>query len=243
VHRNQPGAEAEILRALDAHALHWDGPVTRQSEHLERYEAALSDLDRLGLLFYCSCSRRSLQAFDVYPGTCRGHRRYRSDCAIRVLVGNAEVSFTDLIQGPQQARLASSVGDFIVRRRDGLIAYQLATAVDDGATAITRVVRGSDLLDNTPRQLFLMQELGLAVPAYAHVPTLTHPDGAKLSKQTGAAPLDSSRASSNLLRVLGILGIAPAAADAKGLSPEALLESALARFELGRLPAADVVLR
>lgn len=203
--RNQAGADTLILKSLEAHALHWDGEVSFQSLRQNRY---LSALDRLAEhVFYCRCSRRQLRGIAVYPGTCRQQRKPRSDSAIRVEVPDRNIEFTDLIMGSQCENLAASVGDFIIRRRDGLIAYQLATAVDDGDPSITHVVRGRDLLDNTVRQIFLMQLLELKPPSYAHVPLLTYPGGEKLSKQHGAAAVDDSQAVQNLITIFAALGM------------------------------------
>ncbi|MCZ6710546.1 MAG: tRNA glutamyl-Q(34) synthetase GluQRS [Gammaproteobacteria bacterium] len=207
--RSQPGADDAIKIALDAHHLHWDGAVIYQSERIEHYQRALQTLAQLGLVFYCRCSRRQLKQDSVYPGTCRTQTRSIADAAKRIKVNQALIEFEDLVQGPQHNVLANSIGDFVVRRRDGLIAYQLATAVDDGDTTIDSVVRGSDLLDNTPRQIYLMQLLGLTPPSYAHIPTLTHPDGSKLSKQTSATPINVREASDNLVRIFGWLGLCP----------------------------------
>jgi glutamyl-Q tRNA(Asp) synthetase len=249
--RNQPGAEHEILRALERHGLHWDGAVVRQSERLDRYRAALARLDARRLLFYCVCSRKDLEGHALYPGTCREHRRARPSAAARVRVGDALIEFDDLILGPQRDRLAATTGDFIVQRRDGLVAYQLATAVDDGDPAITRVIRGRDLLENTARQIFLMQHLGLEVPAYGHIPLIVNAAGQKLSKQTGAHPLDLARPASNLALVLDVLGV-PAevtGAGSRGRSGtasssqaacEALLAAALPGWSLDRIGRTDV---
>jgi glutamyl-Q tRNA(Asp) synthetase len=209
VPRTVTGAADAIKATLDAHGLHWDGPTILQSVHGEVYEQALQALTRLELTYYCRCSRRKLKGHRAYPGTCRAQRAPCADSAIRVLVGDAVVEFDDLIQGPQRDELANTVGDFVVRRRDGLIAYQLATAVDDGADGIDSVVRGNDLLDNSARQIYLMRLLGLTPPSYAHIPMLTHPDGSKLSKQTFATPVDTNTVSANLARVLDWLGQSP----------------------------------
>ena len=211
--RNETGAEAGILRNLEGHGLYWDGPIVRQSERLAVYEASLEQLIARGRTFYCRCSRRDLAETPVYPGTCRGRTSARPDSAIRVRVAASPVSFTDLIVGRQNESLAVTLGDFIIRRRDGIYAYQLATAVDDGAREITHVVRGSDLLGNTARQIYLMQLLGLSVPEYAHVPTLVGADGQKLSKRSHTPAVQTGAASANLCAVLGYLGLeTPAAA-------------------------------
>jgi glutamyl-Q tRNA(Asp) synthetase len=238
VHRNQPGAEAEILHALEAHDLIWDGPVQRQSERLPVYENALQQLTDQS--FYCNCSRRLLAGQSIYPGTCRDHRQPRSDCAVRIRVNEQPISFDDGVMGPQTVRLSDTLGDFIIRRRDGLIAYQLATAVDDGDDDISHVVRGRDLLDNTARQIFLIDALGLSVPAYAHVPTLIHANGQKLSKQHGAQPIESRHASKNISTVLAALGflVTPEMREATCSS---LLDWATAQWRLEKIPRRDIV--
>lgn len=235
VHRNVAGAEDAIMGALDAHGLHWDGPVIRQSERLERYESALQSLVEQDAIFYCQCSRRLLKGQTVYPGTCRARTHIAADCAIRVKVRDTVIGFEDGIQGHQRDALAVLVGDFVVRRRDGLIAYQLATAVDDGSSLIDSVVRGADLLDNTSRQLYLMQLLGLTAPAYAHVPMLTHPDGSKLSKQTFADPVDNLAASDNLARTFAWLGLA-LPADASRWSCTQLVAWGVDHWRLAGVP-------
>ncbi|MEM8768500.1 MAG: glutamate--tRNA ligase family protein, partial [Pseudomonadota bacterium] len=228
--------------SLEAHGLHWDGPVQRQSEKIPAYEAALERLSDDRRLFYCNCSRKALRDLQVYPGTCRAYTRPRADCAIRVRVDEAEIAFTDLIVGPQRERLAESLGDFIIRRRDGLIAYQLATAVDDGDPSITRVIRGGDLLDNTARQIFLMEALKLSVPQYGHLATLVYPDGAKLSKQSHAPALDDGRATANLTDTLQRLGMNPPD-SLTGAKPAELLGWAQENFRLEAVSAADVIYR
>jgi glutamyl-Q tRNA(Asp) synthetase len=205
--RNVSGAEPSILASLEAHGLKWDGPVIRQSERLDRYTTALDQLTRAGQTFYCTCSRAQLRGTPVYPGTCRGVTGSVEDAAIRLRVSDETLSYTDLIAGPVSENLALSCGDFIIRRRDGLIAYQLATAVDDGDGTITHVIRGGDLLDNTIRQRHLMTLLGLTPPRYAHLPVLIQPDGKKLSKQTHAPALDDERPGDNLRYAFDCLGL------------------------------------
>lgn len=236
--RNEPGAERQILAALERHGLHWDGPVIRQSERIERYHEALAALAAQDRLFYCRCSRRTLRGHRIYPGTCRAQRAPRAGCSVRVRVDAAVVEFTDLLRGPQHQRLAQTCGDFVVRRRDGFVAYQLATAVDDGSDEITRVIRGRDLLDVTGPQVFLMRCLGLAVPDYGHLPLLLSDVGRKLSKQNLAAPLDLNAPGANLTRVLVALGLDPGE-DAPGRDCAALLEEATHTFRLDGIPASD----
>ena len=233
--RAMPGAEDAIMQGLEAHGLLWDGGVDYQSRHADAYADALARLADLDVVFYCDCSRRQLQHFASYPGTCRARRAPRVDSAIRVNVANQRIAFNDAVQGPQTCELEDSVGDFIIRRRDGLIAYQLATAVDDGAAEIDQVVRGADLLDNTPRQLYLMELLELTPPSYAHVPVVTHEDGAKLSKQTGAAEIRAATAPHNLVTSLKLLGLTPPA-EALRWRCEDILAWAQSRWSLQQVP-------
>jgi glutamyl-Q tRNA(Asp) synthetase len=250
--RNQPGAESAILHALERHGLHWDGPIVRQSERVERYLAALTQLGDQGLVFYCSCSRKRLAGHPVYPGTCRRHRQLRGNAAVRVRVDDAVIDFEDQVQGSQHDKLALTTGDFVVRRRDGVIAYQLATAVDDGDPSIVRVIRGRDLLENTSRQIFLMRCLGLEVPRYGHIPLMVNAAGQKLSKQTGARALDLDRPVDNLIRVLRALGgtadvsASGASAGPRTPSPQqaecvSLLAAAWPGWSLERITRNDVL--
>lgn len=208
-YRSVRGAAGQILRTLEAHGLWWDGSVHYQSDNLPQYHAALEELAQSGEVFYCNCSRRSLAARGAYPGKCRGNLQPLEDAAVRIRVDAAVVEFADLLQGRQIEHLAETVGDFIIHRRDGLIAYQLATAIDDGDPRISHVVRGCDLLGNTARQLHIMQQLNLSAPVYAHIPTLNGPDGRKLSKQNHAPAVSDDKALENLLDVFGYLGLHP----------------------------------
>lgn len=234
--RNVPGAADDIIRTLAAHALHWDGTIVWQSQRLAHYEAALHTLNTTGRTFYCHCSRRQLRGITVYPGTCRNLRDPEPETALRVKVADTTLQFIDRIQGRQQNSLCETVGDFIVKRRDGLIAYQLATAVDDGSVETTQVVRGSDLLDNTPRQLYLMELLSLEPPSYAHIPTLVSANGQKLSKQYHAAPVDSALAGENLYQILCLLGQNPPA-ESGFWSCEALLNWGIGNWSIDAIPA------
>ncbi len=201
--RSRPGAEALILATLEHYGFEWDGAVSRQSERTAQYEAALSRLRAAGLAYACTCTRRELDAAPIgvsgeriYPGTCRNalpaKNSDRGRHAWRVRVGNAELASTDRLQAVQRQDLARDVGDFIVKRADGLFAYQLAVVVDDAEQGITDVVRGADLLSSTPRQVLLQQLLALPTPAYLHVPVAINTAGEKLSKQTRAPPLPAA---------------------------------------------------
>ena len=198
--RAVPGAEREILATLGRYGFAADGPVVRQSERRAHYARALDALDARGLVYPCACSRRELESAPlssagerVYPGTCRNgipaDRASRPQRSIRLRVDEAVVEFVDRLQGAQRQDLAREVGDFVVRRADGLAAYQLAVVVDDAAQRVTHVVRGADLLASTPRQIHLQRVLGVATPSYLHVPIAVDAAGEKLSKQTRAPAL------------------------------------------------------
>jgi len=201
--RARPGAERAILSALERYGFAWDGPVIRQSERIALYMSALERLQAQGDLYACACTRRELETAPigaggerVYPGTCRdgipAERRQRSARAWRLRVGSVQVDWRDRLQGPQTQDLARDVGDFVVRRADGLFAYQLAVVVDDAAQGITDIVRGADLMASTARQILLQRELGVAMPSYLHVPIAIGGTGEKLSKQTHARPLPAT---------------------------------------------------
>ena len=201
--RNRPGADAAILRTLERFGFAWDGPVLRQSARADLYHDALRSLQRQGEVYPCDCTRRELEAAvlgpggeRIYPGTCRqgipaalAGRTARAQRLALVGDAGACIEFRDRLQGRQRQDLRAEVGDFVLRRADGLFAYQLAVVVDDAAQGVTHVVRGADLLSSTARQIYLQRRLHVATPAYLHVPVAVNADGAKLSKQTLAAPL------------------------------------------------------
>lgn len=205
--RNLPGASEHILRTLEAYGLHWDGEVIRQSDRLARYQQTIDDWLAMGLAYYCDCPRREIIAHDgVYPGSCRTRQLPAAPShAVRVQVEKTPLQFEDRLQGPISQNLNGACGDFIIRRRDGIIAYQLAVVIDDIDQGVTDVVRGADLLDSTPRQLWLYQLLQHPPPRYLHVPLIMRHDGEKLSKRLGSAPLEADQAIATLYRALGIL--------------------------------------
>ncbi len=243
-----PGAGDAIQRSLQAHGLLWDGDVLYQSRRGEAYRAALERLRAAGLTYPCACTRRELAAIaragvdgPVYPGTCRaGIAPGRPARALRLRVPDADIGFVDAVQGHCRHNLAQAVGDFVLQRADGLIAYQLATVIDDAFQAVTQVVRGVDLLASTPRQIYLQQCLGLPQPDYAHLPLLVDGHGMKLGKQTGAGPLDDRRASDNLRQVLAALALPPPF-DLLGAPPVELLRWATARWDPARLVGQTVI--
>lgn len=235
--RNQPGAIDTILEQLRALHLHPDSPVVRQSARLRAYQQALLDLQARGLCFPCACSRADL-AEGIYPGTCRerlppGKQQARS---IRLRATSETIGFDDGLQPRFTQNIARDVGDFVIRRADNIIAYHLAVVVDDAWQQVTEVVRGADLLDSTPRQIFLQRQLRLPTPAYVHLPLAIGPDGAKLSKQNGARPLDTSNPGSELWRALTFLGQSPPA-SLRDSSPEAVLAWAIAHWTLQKVSA------
>lgn len=236
--RAQSGATEAILNALAAHELRWDGQVVMQSEHRSKYDAALESLYQTHQAFACSCSRTTLRSTaKVYPGTCRKKGLCRDgDVSLRLRVDEtAVVHFDDLKHGRQIFDRPRLGGDFVIRRRDRHIAYQLACAVDDGGLGISDVVRGADLLESTGRQIHVMHCLNLAPPRYLHIPVLTDAQGAKLSKQNLAPPLDCTQAHANLIRSLAYLG-QPIPPDNKHKDCGRILAWACAHWSRERIP-------
>ena len=187
--RTAAGAVAAILRELERLGLEWDATPEYQSEHPRRYLEALETLSARGLSYPCACSRKDLLGCRVYPGTCRqGLAPGRSAHSRRLRVGQARISFQDQIQGRCESNLALDTGDFVIHRGDGIVAYHLATVLDDAAAGVSQVVRGADLLASTARQIYLHKCLDLPIPEYAHLPVALNAAGQKLSKQTHAAP-------------------------------------------------------
>ena len=243
--REVPGAADLILRTLESYGFKWDGKVLFQSTRVEAYQAALDDLRKRSIAYPCVCSRK--QQAEVresmnlpsgfYPGTCRS----RMNCevveqqSVRMLVDEREISFIDKLQGRQQQNLRQDVGDFVLFRADGQFAYQLAVVVDDAAQGITEVVRGSDLLDSTPRQVYLQQVLGVVTPDYLHLPVVVNDAGEKLSKQTYAKPLPLDQPLVALWHASDFLGQKPPAdlADA-GLSE--FWQWAMSNWQLDKVP-------
>lgn len=228
--RVRPGAEERQLADLAALGLDWDGPVVRQSERGELYAEAIARLEGAGHLYECFCTRAEIRAAasaphgplpeGAYPGTClrltaaeRAERRASGrDPALRVRAAAARVAFEDRVLG----RVEAVVDDFVVRRNDGAVAYNLAVVVDDAAQGVGEVVRGDDLAETTPRQLFLARLLGLEEPAHAHVPLVLGPDGARLAKRHGAVTLRELAAADALRWMERSLGL-PEAGDPREL--------------------------
>ena len=234
--RSDPAHADAILATLEAAGLTWDGPVWYQSTRTEAYAAAVADLARRGFVYPCTCTRRELAAADgpdgepVYPGHCRagvGHPGRPEGLRFRVPPG--EVPVVDRLQGPFSQDVQAAAGDFLLRRRDGDYAYQLAVVVDDAAQRMTDVVRGADLWPQTPRQVMLQRNLDLPGLRYLHLPVVVEPDGAKLSKSRRSLPVAGAGGTA-LTWVLGSLGLAPPA-GLHGAPPAELLQWAVQHWE------------
>ncbi len=213
------GAADAIRRTLERLGFAWDGAVVFQSGRLQRYRAAFERLRLAEQVYACACTRREVadSAIDMdgaprYPGTCRmGVPAGRTARAWRLRADPGLVCFDDILQGRICQELAEEVGDFVVLRADGRFAYQLAVVVDDAEQGITHVVRGADLIDSTPRQIYLQRRLGLATPSYLHLPAAVNANGEKLSKQTRARAIDGVRPQTLLHAALAFLGQQPPA--------------------------------
>ncbi len=212
-----PGAAERIVEALARCGLESDEPIVFQSARRELYVAAFARLQAAGLIYGCACSRSDVDEVieaqanwpaGVYPRTCaKGAAPEKPIRAYRVRVPDEESRFVDRAAGPYTQHLTSDVGDFVVRRGDGLWAYQLAVVIDDAEQKITDIVRGADLLDNTPRQIYLQRALGFSAPRYLHVPLVLNTAGEKLSKQTGATAVDAEHPLTELNRAALHLGM------------------------------------
>lgn len=208
--REQPGADKLILTALEAYGFEWDGPATYQSTFTPHHERVVQELLESGQAYRCSCSRRDLADAPrgplgaIYPGTCR-QGCVSADAAIRIRTDDEPIEFEDPLQGTHSQRLESESGDFVIKRRDGLIAYHLAVVVDDFDQGISEIVRGIDLLDSTPRHIWIQQVLNLPTPNYMHIPVAVNDDGQKLSKLTGAQGVDLITPGRTLFGVLEAL--------------------------------------
>jgi glutamyl-Q tRNA(Asp) synthetase len=247
--RSRPGAADDILRTLARCGFRWDGQVVVQSQRTALYEAALARLVAMRLAYPCACTRRELESAPmgaggerVYPGTCRSEvppaLAARTQRAWRVRVGEATVAFDDRLQRRCSQALATEVGDFVVKRADGLHAYQLAVVVDDAEQGMTDVVRGADLCPSTPRQIHLQRLLGLPTPAYLHVPVAVDASGEKLSKQTRAAALPGNTLPA-LVAAWRFLDQPAGAAPPRNIDD--FWHHALAAWDAARLPPAAML--
>lgn len=247
--REMPGASEAIVEALARFGFEWDGPVIYQSRSADAHLAALEQLDHDGLTYACGCSRRDLAdeaegpLGTIYPGTCRDGTD-ADEVAIRVRVADEDIVFEDGLQGRRRLDLVAESGDFVVRRKDGLIAYHLAVVVDDHLQGVTHIVRGMDLIDSTPRQIWLQRCLGYETPEYLHIPVAVHDNGDKLSKLTGARAVGERAIGATLYAALRALRQAPP--DSLGdASPADIWDWAIRHWNreplrgLGQIPVQD----
>jgi glutamyl-Q tRNA(Asp) synthetase len=245
--REQPGASEEIIKSLECYGFEWDGDVIFQSESREAHEAALAALIDHNLAYRCQCSRRDLADAPrgalgvIYPGTCRNGCD-ADDTAIRLLTNDSEIAFDDLLQGRIAQHLESESGDFVIRRRDRLIAYHLAVVVDDEIQGVTEIVRGIDLFDSTPRQIWLQQLLGYRTPSYAHIPVITHADGDKLSKLTDAPGISLHDVEKTLVEALLALQQQPPAELAQSKCEE-VWSWAIENWQLGKNSGHEAIVK
>lgn len=233
--RTVPGAADSILRSLERHQLEWDHCVVFQGERGPIYQQRLEQLIESGVVFGCQCTRSLLRGSSIYPGECRERRLPLQGHSIRLRTAGETILVDDLWQGRHSWQMERDVGDFVIRRADGLFAYQLAVVVDDFLQGITHVIRGSDLLESTPRQIVLQQRLGYPTPQYGHLPVATGEDGEKLSKQNLATPLDERNPADNILMALRFLGQNPPP-ELAGEPPESIWAWALAGWEGREVP-------
>ncbi len=237
------GAADAILRTLECLGFAWDGEVVYQSRRKSHYRAAFERLRLDASVFACACTRREVADSTLgadgaprYPGTCRnGLPPGREARAWRLKVEPGQVCFDDALQGRICQDLAAEVGDFVVLRADGYFAYQLAVVVDDAEQGVTHVVRGADLLDSTPRQICVQQQLGLVQPIYLHLPAAVNAAGEKLSKQTRAKPIDATRPQAALVAALEFLGQQPPA-DLSDVDLDVLWRWAIMHWNRSKLP-------
>lgn len=211
--REEPRAKDKILKTLEAYHLFWDESVVYQSANLDLYQEALNQLDNQNLIFQCACTRNYLKPYQIYPGFCQNKNLSPNNTATRLKVSSRTIKVHDLVQADKQWHLTQDIGDFIIKRKDGFFAYQIAVVVDDDNLGVTEVVRGVDLINETPKQIYLQQCLNLRTPTYGHVPLVRHTDGDKLSKQTHAPELrlDQKSIGQSVFKMLVFLGQNPPA--------------------------------
>lgn len=240
--REMQGAADDILHTLHAFGFEWDGEVVYQSQRNALYQQAFQQLLDKKLLYPCSCSRKEIADSAthgieglVYAGTCRaGMLQHKTQHAWRVSVTDEILSFDDAIQGQQSQQLSRDIGDFVLKRADGLFAYQLAVVVDDADQQITHIVRGADLLNSTPRQIYLQQLLEFAQPHYAHIPLAVNSNGEKLSKQNLALPINKEHAPQLIFEALLFLGQNPPPTLKQNSLPE-IWQWAIQNWQLSKI--------
>jgi glutamyl-Q tRNA(Asp) synthetase len=235
--REEPGAARQILHSLQRHGLHWDEEVLWQSRRGAAYSGALRQLAAGNHLFLCACTRQMLGANGCCCRDCqRRQAGIKGPFATRIIVpGDCRIRFLDRVQGRLEVALGEELANFIVKRKDGLDAYQLAVVVDDAWQGVNQVVRGSDLLDSTPRQIFLQSLLGYSTPCYSHLPVITDDSGQKYSKQNHAPPLDDNLAPDNLRAALRFLHQSEPPTDLVEVNQ--ILDHAIGEWSMRKIPA------
>ena len=246
--RTVKGADQRIIQTLDQFGFEWQGKIIYQSHCKADYQDALHQLTEKKLIYACDCSRQKIRQHArqsaygyIYPGYCRDKNHQAEEYALRLRTDDKPIIFNDAILGHQQQNIEQDVGDFIVRRRDTLFAYQLAIVVDDEKQGISDIIRGADLLDSTARQIYLQQQLSYTTPSYAHLPLAMHPQGGKLSKLTAAPAINSQQASRELFKALSFLGQQPP--EASQHSPlDELWSWAINNWSLQKIPAQKAII-
>ena len=230
--RIYPGSEEHILRCIDAFQFEADDAIIFQKDRLHIYDAVINQLHQNRLVYACQCTRKMLGSNHIYAGTCRDLNLPFEHHAIRVKVSDREICFTDPLQGRHCSNLQQDLGDFVLKRRDGIINYQLAVVVDDYLQGMTHVVRGADLLDNTERQIWLGSILGYPKLEYMHLPLAMNDQGQKLSKQNMAQALDLNRAPELLQQAIRALHQPEVDLD----TPAHMLKQAIAQWDIQHIP-------
>lgn len=230
--RIYPNSEEHILACIDAFAFEYDGEILFQKDRLDIYEQVLQQLQQQNAIYACQCTRKQLAGNFVYANTCRDLGLSFVNNAIRLKVSEQEICFDDVLQGRFCSNLMTDLGDFVLKRRDGIISYQLAVVVDDYLQGITHIVRGADLLDNTARQIWLAQVLGYPQLSYCHLPLAMNENGQKLSKQNLAQALDIRQAPQLLQQALVALHQPKVELD----KPEFMLKQAIAQWDIQAIP-------
>ena len=235
--REPPGTADFILNQLLELGLEWDGPVLYQSTRLDEYQRVMDQLQERELCFFCDCTRPRIRSLgSVYDGHCQERGlKSSSETAVRLKVDNSAISFTDAVQGIYSQNLINEVGDFVIQRKDGLFAYQLAVVVDDAYQGITHIVRGYDLLDSTPRQIHIQRLMGYSTPNYAHIPIIVNEQGQKLSKQHFAESIDTANAAAQIFSALQFLNQNPPQ-TLKRDSCKSILEWAISSWDIQAVP-------
>ncbi len=230
--RIYPNSIQHILTCIDAFEFEYDGDIIFQQQRLDLYQQVLEQLAQQQLVYACQCTRKMLGSNHIYAGTCRDLHLDLAQQAIRLKVSDQLICFEDLLQGRHCSNLQQQLGDFVLKRRDGIYNYQLAVVVDDYLQGMTHVVRGADLLDNTERQIYLGQVLGYPTLQYMHLPLAMNASGQKLSKQNLAQALDTQQAPQLLSHALRALGQADVDLD----RPRQMLAQAVAQWDRDRIP-------